>query len=100
MIINLIIIVITVVEGSDNGEAVVCGQGQLTCADGTQCYSVGDQCDKIFHCIDKSDEADCSMTCEPGELPCVPDKTCLPAQYKCDGMIDCPDNSDEDDCNG
>lgn len=61
-----------------------------------KCISLALVCDKVFDCLDRSDEpADCtSQTCGPDYIRCDTGR-CIPKTWQCDGDVDCPNREDE-----
>ena len=81
---------------------------QFRCYSGS-CIPLGDRCDGVDHCSDRSDELSCpkeqgvtaaatATKCDTlTELPCATSGCYLKSQY-CDGIPNCADRSDEATC--
>ncbi|XP_037050699.1 serine protease nudel-like [Bradysia coprophila] len=65
-----------------------CQPDQFQCSSPLQCFESTAHCDGIVHCVDGSDEADCTCTEK------------IDRSRICDNYIDCPDGSDEVGCFG
>lgn len=61
-----------------------------------KCIDLGQVCDGVAHCQDRSDELQCA---EAGcAHQCADKSRCLPQSFLCDGERDCVDGSDEENC--
>ncbi|XP_065178550.1 low-density lipoprotein receptor-related protein 4-like isoform X2 [Sycon ciliatum] len=71
------------------------------CANG-QCIPLNGICDNVTHCMDGSDEANCSSTspqCQlHNEQQCADGTQCYNVIERCDNFTDCDDGSDEWNC--
>ncbi|XP_018057777.1 PREDICTED: basement membrane-specific heparan sulfate proteoglycan core protein isoform X9 [Atta colombica] len=72
-----------------------CPPGWFRCNDGV-CLDIKRRCDGRPHCLDGSDEFNCSQ-CPDGQLPCD-NGVCINKNFFCDHNIDCHDASDERNC--
>ncbi|XP_019626967.1 PREDICTED: basement membrane-specific heparan sulfate proteoglycan core protein-like isoform X3 [Branchiostoma belcheri] len=70
---------------------------EFECASGG-CIAKARRCNRIFECLDFSDEDYCPIAkCKPGEFQCATGD-CVHGVLRCNGSPDCPDKSDESGC--
>lgn len=57
----------------------------------------GKKCNRVFDCLDSSDELNCTGHCHVSEFQCT-NGVCIDEQLRCDQVEDCLDGSDEKNC--
>lgn len=75
-----------------------CAQGFWLCSNGSRCIRSTQICDGLTHCLDGSDEANCTVECSDAHVQCGGTAQCILKNSVCDGYSHCPDNSDEENC--
>ncbi|XP_005101410.2 uncharacterized protein LOC101863910 [Aplysia californica] len=69
-----------------------CPPNTLKCGGEAYCLPMAKVCDRVVHCLERTDEINCA--CEADEYKC-PTGSCIPREKTCDLIRDCPDGSDE-----
>ncbi|XP_070539403.1 uncharacterized protein [Ptychodera flava] len=79
-----------------------CSEEDFQCGSGTYCVRKYLVCDGINHCLDMSDERNCTYKqCGNGQFKCGSGSQwgfCIDDDYACDGKEDCYEGEDEHNC--